>query len=293
MCKLKLSQTLNPAQLSKTLSELSSLSLDVIEKALWHGGIFADDQRLCCDKLPILNSGAQIQIYYFLRDPEPIPIVASHLLFEDKGFLAVQKPAWLPIQGSRVSLRFGLEYQLQEYLGLKNLHAVHRLDRETSGIVLFAYDKKIETQLMKQFQEHKVKKTYLAVVASPTLPLEWEVKGYLRRDFRRLPQNYYQFYTQEISHSRYSETHFLKLKTEEIYSLIQASPKTGRTHQIRVHLRQQAAPIVGDSVYGDGDRKFKDFRLQLHAYALEFYHPHSQKRIELKTLFPEDFLVKL
>jgi len=290
VAQFKILKDLSSAQILSYFAEQSAITPESIQEALWQGGVFVNQKRVF-ETLPTqIPLGSEIQIYYFLRNPEKIEINKSHILYQENGFLAVLKPAWLPIQGSRVSIRFGLEFQLQKLLGLKNLHAVHRLDRETSGVVLFAHERKIETQLMQQFQNHQIKKTYLAVCAPPPTPMEWETKGYLRRDFRRLPQNYYQFYNQEISHSRYSETHFLTLKSEQNFALIQARPKTGRTHQIRVHLQKNGTPIVGDSMYGD--KKWKDFRLQLHAYALEFIHPHSGKRIEVQAPIPEDFLIK-
>lgn len=209
------------------------------------------------------------------REPVDIPI-----LDQGEGWLAVNKPAGLSIHESSYTgpCEQTLIGRLREQLGVRRLHAVHRLDHATSGVILLAFDPTTTAALAAQFESRQIAKSYLAVVrghppdqCAIDLPLSsgngrGESKSALTllRTLARL--------SLPIALSRYPQAR---------YGLALAWPQTGRHHQIRRHLKHLAHPIVGDVNYGKGEHNrlfrqhFGIHRLLLHALALEFADPCS------------------
>ncbi|MBF0491470.1 MAG: RNA pseudouridine synthase [Deltaproteobacteria bacterium] len=281
-----LEKTISGRNLLPYLSQQLNLATENIQKALFHGGCYLNKKRLNEQDLKHpFKANSEIELYLFSREPEAIPISSQHILLKENGLLAVNKPAWLPVQGSRASTRFGLQEQVRDFTGLKNLNALHRLDRQTSGIVLFAYDKKTEAYFMKQFHDQKIKKSYLALVSPAAAEKEWIVEGYLQRDFRKLPLNVYRLYEKEQKNSRWSKTEFKVLEANEKVTLIEARPLTGRTHQIRVHLASKGHPILGDDLYGS---PLQSTRILLHAHRLSFQMADG-KEVRIEAPVPGDF----
>jgi 23S rRNA pseudouridine1911/1915/1917 synthase len=273
---------------------LSQLQLSEGEwvRILWHGGLYAGGKRLGSEELPgTFQAGTTLDLYYFVREPQSIQVSEQSILERGKGWLAANKPPWLPVQGSRVSLRFGFEEALRLLPGCQTLSAVHRLDRETSGVVLFAFEKATEAWMMRQFHDQKVVKTYLAIVSPPPEKSAWKVEGYLVRDFHRLPQDFYRLRADAKSKGRWSEREFEVMKVDGGKALVLARPKTGRTHQIRVHLSDGGSPIVGDRIYGKKNSEAD--RMQLHAYQIEFDLPEGRilQRKKISAPVPMDFLI--
>lgn len=278
-------KNLDAKEIFHILKEKYSWSSDHLQKIIWHGGLYLNGQRLE-EKLPALfPEGSLLEIYRFAHEPENIPLLKESILFQEDGIFAFDKPAWLPIQGSRASQRYSLEAHLREWTGIKTLSAVHRLDRQTSGVVLFAENKVTEARLMKLFHDQKMDKTYLAWTSNIPKEKNWEMKGFMQRDFRRLPQNVYRFYSKEVRNSKRSRTQFEVLETKNDFALVRAHPFTGRTHQIRVHLSYSHASILGDDIYG-GKMGFSE-RILLHAHTLNF--DWGKKKIELEAPVPKDF----
>ena len=156
---------------------------------------------------------------------------------------------------------------------------IHRLDRATSGVMIGAKDDKTASLLVKQFQNRKVKKTYYAVVEG----VPKELKATIQLPIGRNPSKPSTFRVDPNGKS--AETYYEVEKTNGKRSLIRLEPKTGRTHQLRVHMAYIGTPIVGDSVYGK-----KDERLFLHAAKLEITIPTS-KRIVFEAPVPPEFQI--
>jgi RluA family pseudouridine synthase len=272
--------------LFRELEEKLDLKTTRLNQILWQGGLYYQGKRLDEKTLPaFFSDGALLEIYFFLKEPEEISLSEKEILYQAEGILAYNKPAWLPVQGSRVSIRYGLQEQLRTLTGISHLNAIHRLDRQTSGVVLFAENKKTEALLMKLFHDQKIAKKYLAWTSSLPKEEKWEMKGYLQRDFRRLPLNVYRFYSREQKNSRFSQTQFQILKTQQNYALVEAKPSTGRTHQIRVHLSYSSSPILGDDLYG-GKMEVAE-RILLHAEELGF--SWKNREIKITAPIPGDF----
>jgi 23S rRNA pseudouridine1911/1915/1917 synthase len=260
------------------------------ERALWHGGVHANGRPLDAEALPAsLPAGAWVAVYAFEREPEPVPLERSRVLYDGDGLVAVDKPAWLPMQRTRATARLSLEAALREQLGDTSLVAAHRLDRQTSGVALFARGR-TGAWAARELAARRVKKRYVAVVAPPPERDAFEVEGWIARAsdparfrFELLPH--------AESEARFSRSAFTVLRRGPDRALLEARPETGRTHQLRVHLAAAAAPVVGDDLYGPPfapGAPSAASRVLLHAAALELCRPDgSALRIEAEP--PADF----
>ena len=192
------------------------------------------------------------------------------VIYEDENVLVLNKPAGLL---SMAKGEYCPEKTLEDY-GL----LVHRLDRDTSGVVIMAKNEEAQTLLRRQFQDRKAHKTYYAVVAGRPKMDEARVYLPIARDKKR-PTTF-----RVDANGKESETFYKVIRTDDKHSLIELSPTTGRTHQLRVHLNYLGHPIVGDVVYG-GE---KADRLYLHAKSLEITLPGGERRTFVAPL-PESF----
>ncbi len=215
--------------------------------------------------------------------PAEIALVKSLVLFEDDHILALNKPAGLSSQGGR-----GQVNTLDEMLVVfarsngNRPRLIHRLDRDTSGVILTARTKPAAGFLGKAMMGRRVRKTYFAIVATPPSPATGLIETPLRRDeqgreaFMRVCEPDHP--DAEAARSRYRT-----MASTDGAALLELRPETGRMHQLRVHLASIGSPIAGDARYG-GTLRLGDTpvsRLMLHAAALEFPHPAGgSKRLE-------------
>lgn len=195
------------------------------------------------------------------------------VIYEDENILVLDKPSGLL---SMAKGEYCPEITLEKY-GL----LVHRLDRDTSGVVILAKNPKTQTMLRKQFQDRKTHKTYYAIVdGMPKLP-EAMIDLPINRNLKR-PTTF------EVNQNgKPSQTYYKVLESKNGKSLLELKPTTGRTHQLRVHLKYLGTPILGDPVYGDENSAP---RLMLHAGSLEITIPGKQgniRQIFTSSLPPE------
>ena len=236
-----------------------------------------------------------------------IPSLAKDfpVLFEDESFIAINKPAGVAVHGGS-GVTFGVIEQLR--MARPNatfLELVHRLDRETSGILLVAKKRSALKNLQDQFRERETGKTYLALVVGQwpankkvldkslhkyLLPNgERRVKVVARDDPDAMPSL---TLVKVRAHSGTAPD-----ATEADYSLLEVTIKTGRTHQIRVHMASEGMPIAGDDKYGDfdlnkvlakADQAVPLKRMFLHAWRFQCRHPATGKKVELQCELPYD-----
>jgi 23S rRNA-/tRNA-specific pseudouridylate synthase len=189
------------------------------------------------------------------------------------------------VQGTRSSQRLSLERVLRERLAAADLVPVHRLDRETSGVLVFARDAATARRLGHAFAARRVEKRYVAAVWPAPALTEFTVHGWIERapDPAR-----FRFALAETPGPgrRESETHFIVRATHGGGALVDAVPMTGRTHQIRVHLAAAGSPISGDPVYGRADAPTAD-RCLLHAASLRICFDDGT-HLALDAPWPED-----
>ena len=223
------------------------------------------------------------------------------ILLEDDWLIALDKPAGVAVHGGS-GVSFGVIEQLRRARPeAKFLELVHRLDRDTSGILLVARRRSALTALQQQFRERVTGKTYLALVVG-TWPARLKVIDaplfkYLQPDGeRRVRTTAAQDPDGMRAITLVKRRSVLAAHHEQglpAMSLLEVTIKTGRTHQIRVHLASQGHPIAGDEKYGDFDlnkrlRKLGLSRMFLHAWRLQFDHPASGERIELQAELPPE-----
>jgi 23S rRNA pseudouridine1911/1915/1917 synthase len=163
---------------------------------------------------------------------------------------------------------------------------VHRLDKETSGLLLVAKDNITHTKLAKQFQRHEIKKRYVALVEGT---VEFD-EGVIDVPIGRNPFHREKKSVQYDDTAKDSVTYYRVIKRSQGVTLVSLFPKTGRTHQLRVHMAHLRHSILGDDKYG----KAKSFsRLALHAQAIGFRHPHTRNYLEFYSKSPREFLAKV
>lgn len=261
-------------------------------------------QKMIDNKLVEVN-GIKVDKSYYLSEGDIIifqalPIkevtikpqdINVQIIFEDKDIAVVSKPAGIvthPAVGNwDNTLVNALLFHLKDLSGIGGeLRAgiIHRLDKDTSGIMLIAKNDIAHQRLSLMFKERTVKKTYLALVHG-----KFDFKeGIIDAPIARSPKNRKKMAV--VEGGKDSVTKFKVKEAFNKYSLVEASPLTGRTHQIRVHFAYIKHPVVGDSVYGY-QRDKKDLGMDrqfLHAYRLEFKHPVSDKLMIFEDSLADD-----
>ena len=216
----------------------------------------------------------------------------SDIVFEDDAIIVINKPYGLPTQPTLDRNRPCLYTALIQFLSEREgkvayvgLH--HRLDRDTSGVILFTKKKEANVGVSRIFQEHLAQKTYYAITGVGLVAKEiWQIDNFLGK-------------TQGLKKSSIMKavrsggdraiTDFKRLSLSESAQLIEAKPLTGRMHQIRVHLAEGSLPILGDRTYGTPQSADAAPRLMLHARTLTFPHPLTGQSMSVSAPVPEDF----
>jgi RluA family pseudouridine synthase len=212
---------------------------------------------------------------------EPIPI-----LYEDRAVLAIDKPrGWLLVPVNWQNTNRNLQAAINSSItagdywarsrNLKFLRYVHRLDTDTSGILLLAKSMGAVEAFGDVFESRQMEKHYLAIVEGVPRESEWTCQLPLAPDPRQVGRMIV-----DTREGKESETRFRLLQKKETISLVEAHPLTGRTHQIRVHLAQSGWPIVSDDLYGRVDRRRQ---LGLRAVQLAYQDPFTRRRVEIRA----------
>lgn len=208
------------------------------------------------------------------------------IIYEDDAYIVINKPSNLPVHPSMLhyenSLSNGLKYYFEQICLKKKIRPVNRLDKDTSGIVVFAKNEYVQECLVRQMKNKTFQKEYLAIcdgvfeekIRSGTInfPIARKENSIIERCVNKSGDT--------------AITHYNVLKNNFNYSLVYCSLETGRTHQIRVHLSYIGHPIVGDTLYGKVSNKIN--RQALHAYRISFIHPIKKEKVTYISQLPED-----
>ena len=205
------------------------------------------------------------------------------VLYEDDGIIVVNKPSGLPSQATLDPTRDHLYAAVQRWVK-KEAFLHHRLDFETSGLVLFSKKRSLNKDIGDMFQYKTIQKTYMAIVAP--MPREKTTQFVVENNLAKMNQKILKIHS-VTSGGDHAKTEFEFLQSNQQAGLIKASPLTGRTHQIRVHLSEYGCPIVGDILYGG--IPINPQRTMLHAFQLEFTHPISHELMSITAPPPTDF----
>ena len=285
----------------------TQVSNSKIRRLLVAGAVFVNGRQCRVPSL-ILRAGDKVRAeismekFFYEKQPDDIDFTLTEkdVLFEDDFLLVVNKPAFFPTEETIVKGRGNMHQAAVDYLWKKNpslrnppyVGIMHRLDRETSGTLLFTKSRSVNNAVHAMFENHTAVKKYRAVCAvkkSTPVKESFFVENYIGRVSPKsarckigvLP---------ESRGGQFARTDFTLVKKSGGYVYIDCRLLTGRTHQIRVHLSLSGLPIVGDELYG-GPVGFPENngRIMLHAFSLAFDHPVSGERLEIVAPLPKGF----
>lgn len=218
-------------------------------------------------------------------EAENIPL---KIVYEDDDLAIIDKPAGLVVHPAPGNYEHTLVNALMHRIKkLSDINPerpgiVHRLDKETSGIIVVAKNNAAHLNLVKQFAAHTIKRIYVALVKGK---VEYN-ENIIEMPIGRHPLKRENMSVGFTKSTRYAKTYYRTLKRTPLWSLVELEPFTGRTHQLRVHLAYIGYPILGDTKYG----KQNEFvRMALHARYLGFIHPASGKFVEFESPLPKEF----
>ena len=278
-------------RVDKAVASLLDFSRKRVKDILDEGNILVNGSR--CKASYILQEGDHLlvnipEVQSLEVLPENIPL---NIVYEDDDVIVINKPKGMvvhPANGNYTgTLVNALLYRCKDSLsgigGEKRPGIVHRLDKDTSGVLIVAKCDKAHLNISEQIKNHKVKKTYIALVkgivkdneATIDMPIGRSKKDRKKMDIDKNGKN--------------AITHFKVLKRYQGYTLLKVNIETGRTHQIRVHLSTIGYPIVGDGVYSNGKNEFNVEGQMLHAESIEFVHPITGEKMKIEATLPEYF----
>ena len=217
-----------------------------------------------------------------------------NILYEDDYILIIDKEQGVcchhsPGQESGTledSLFFRLDEKKREELKDSHFGLVHRLDKDTSGLLLVAKDKESLDDLQNQFKQRSIYKEYVAYALGMVLPKSFSIETGIRRSLKDRKK----FETCSLDEGRFSKTDVEVLEyLKDKFSFLKLVLHTGRTHQIRVHLLSISHPIVCDPLYSRKKKEFSNFTMMLHSKVLEFKHPKNKRKMHFESTLPERF----
>ena len=211
-----------------------------------------------------------------------VPIKGElEILFEDEDIIAVNKPANMPTHPTKYHVDDTLANLVCGYLGDTFVfRAVNRLDKDTTGVVLVAKNRYSAEILNRQIRNKEIKKTYMAIccgILENDGTIEANIKKETERGIKRIVS----------PDGQYAKTDYFPIKNINNHTLVKLCPKTGRTHQLRIHMAYTGHPLYGDYIYG----REEDTRTLLHCSQMEFTHPITKENMCIKAPFPIDFFI--
>lgn len=294
-----ISSIIPPLQSARPLASYCADRFSYLTKEQWQNeiakGKLSLDGLVACDPAAMLRGG-EMMVWDGSCIVEPEVDAGITILYEDEWFIAVNKTGNLPVHPAGRYFNNTLVAMLQERCGRK-VYPVHRLDRETSGVILLAFDEESTGNLSAALTQGS--KEYLALVHGNfpgkeivvDLPLGRDGKSAVRKKRKASPDG-----------TESAKTRFRKVLTSGNISLVRCYPETGRLHQIRVHLLSTGFPIVGDKLYGRDETAFLTFikhgltaellknlilpRQALHAACLKFRHPINRQEMIIRAPLP-------
>jgi 23S rRNA pseudouridine1911/1915/1917 synthase len=289
-------------RLDKALAEASGLSRERVKALISEGAITVAGKPV----VQVSGKAAAGAEYAIALPPASDPVaqpqdIPLNVVFEDADLIVVDKPAGLvvhPAVGNRDgtlvnALLHHCAGQLSGIGGVARPGIVHRIDKDTSGLMVVAKSDAAHEGLAKQFADHSIERVYLAVVNGHPLPREGTITGRIGRsetDRKKMALLH------DLSpRGKHAVTHYKVLKRLDDCALIECRLETGRTHQVRVHLASTGHALLGDPVYGRANPRLRpilqklDFRRQaLHAAVLGFVHPVTGDRLRFESDLPPD-----
>lgn len=288
---LKIKGTEPGQRLDLFLSSKMKLSRSQIQSLIQQGEVLVNG--LSVKKNYLLTGNEEIKINLPETPELKAEDIKLDIVYEDEFLALINKPWGMSmhpgsgqLHGTLVSGLLSLGWPLSDLGGEERPGIVHRLDKGTSGLVLIAKDNHTHEFLKKEIMQRNIHRSYVALVEGVPKWKELDVEGFIQRNQKK-PTSF-----KMGQEGRYSKTSFKLLESLGEYALLECVLDTGRTHQIRVHLKSIHFPVVGDPVYGS-NKKFRKYSHQmLHGKKLEFTHPQGE-RMSFCAPLPEDFATLL
>ncbi|HYR43277.1 MAG TPA: RluA family pseudouridine synthase [Terriglobia bacterium] len=216
----------------------------------------------------------------------PVDADRINIVFEDESLVVVDKPAGLltiATEAEKEKTAYAvLRTRANRKKPAEKIFIVHRLDREASGLLVFAKTVEAKERLQDQFKDHTAGRRYCAVVEGRIATDDFSIRSYLAENAAHRIYS-----TRNKGSGKLAITHVRVVRRKPKATLVQVRLETGRKHQIRVHLAGQGHPIVGDKIYGSQSNPIR--RMALHGEYLSFRHPRTGKRMEFESRYPKSF----
>ena len=269
----------------------NELSRTMIKKLIESNNVLVNDKSEKVSYKVQANDNISIDVPEAKETKLKAQEIPLDIIYEDSDIIVVNKPKGMVVHpangnpdGTLVNAILSIcKNSLSGIGGELRPGIVHRLDKDTSGLIIVAKNDKAHINMSEQIKERNVKKTYIALVRGNVPEEEATINmpiGRSTRDRKKMAVT---------KNGKQAITHFKVLKRYSKYTLLEIKIETGRTHQIRVHMAEIGYPVVGDAVYSNGKNEFGIEGQMLHAYKLEFMHPITNKHMELTAPLPQYF----
>ncbi|BEP29480.1 RluA family pseudouridine synthase [Helicovermis profundi] len=271
---------------------LDGYSRNYIQKLIKDGYINVNSKVVTTKKYAIKENDT---VEIFIPKPVNLDVEAEdifvEIVYEDDDVIIVNKPQGMVVHpapgnysGTLVNALLFHAKSLSNINGVVRPGIVHRIDKDTSGLLMIAKNNKSHNSLAAQLKDHSSTRKYIAIVHGNIV----EDQGTIDKPIARNPKNRLKMAV--VEGGRESVTHYKVLKRYQTFTLVECQLETGRTHQIRVHMSYINHPLLGDNLYGPKNSKIKYSGQALHAKTLGFVHPTTNKYIEFNSELPEYFV---
>lgn len=265
------------------MTVMQGISRNKVKAILTGHGISVDRKLVTQYDFP-LQPGMIVRVSRHKRSTE-LKNKFIKLVYEDKDLVVIEKNIGI-LSMSSSSHQFCVKTLLDEYFKRRHFnctaHVVHRLDRDTSGLMMYAKNLEVKRILEENWHNIVTDRRYIAVVSGKMEREGGTISSWLKDNKAFITHS-----SPTDNGGKFAVTHFHTLETKDRYSLVELKLETGRKNQIRVHMQDIGHPVVGDPKYGDGNNPIG--RLGLHAFRLNFFHPITNERMEFETPYPTSF----
>ncbi|MFD2045245.1 RluA family pseudouridine synthase [Ornithinibacillus salinisoli] len=269
------------------LEVMPNRSRNSVKSILTRGQITVDDHLETKHNYP-LKPGQTVIVLKNKAAIKQDQLIGMSILYEDNDIIVINKEAGLLSIATKKEKQQTAHNQLMEYVRKQDpqnrIFVVHRLDKETSGVMMFAKSEKIKRKMQDDWKHVVKERTYVALVEGKVEKQAGTISSWLRETKTHL------MYSSNDKNGQHAVTHYKVTQSNNEFSLLEVQLETGRKNQIRVHMKDLGHPIVGDKKYGATSNPLR--RLGLHAKILSFHHPETNQLLLFKADVPKSFLVK-
>ncbi|RKQ31352.1 RluA family pseudouridine synthase [Oceanobacillus halophilus] len=270
------------------LKVMDNRSRNSVKSILTRGQVTVDEHMETKHNYP-LKPGQTVNVLKNKEAKKENVLVGMSILYEDRDIIIINKEAGLLSIATEKEKKLTAHHQLMEHVRRENpgnrVFVVHRLDKDTSGVMMFAKSEKIKKKLQNSWKDIVKERTYIALVEGEVKQQQGVIKSWLRES-----KTHIMYSSSNKNDGQLAITHFKKLQSNKNFSLLELQLDTGRKNQIRVHLQDLGHPVVGDKKYGSTQNVIG--RLGLHAKILSFHHPYTEKLMLFKADVPKTFIKK-